>query len=90
MSDICRAKITVYLDREGINDSKYFAGTEQEVLMEAHDWTYEFACRYINKNNIDDYSTFQKINSGIKPNPMVKRILTETIFGKVDYSKIFF
>ena len=45
---------------------------------------------YFNKNNIDDYSTFQKINSGIKPNPMVKRILTETIFGKVDYSKIFF
>lgn len=44
---------------------------------------------YFNRNNIEDYNAFKKNNFQIQPNPMVKRILTETIFGKVDYSKIF-
>ena len=64
MSNIRRAKITVYLDRDGVEASKYFTGTEQEVLMEAHDWTYEFACRYINKNDIDDVAEQVKIIEG--------------------------
>jgi predicted protein tyrosine phosphatase len=44
---------------------------------------------YFNQNNIEDYSDFKKNNFQIQPNPMVKRVLTEIIFGKVDYSKVF-
>ena len=44
---------------------------------------------YFNKNLFEDYQDFQKNNSHIQPNPYVKRILTETIFGKTDYSQIF-
>ena len=38
---------------------------------------------YFNQNNKEDYQYFYKVNSQIMPNPMVKRILFETIFGKM-------
>ena len=46
---------------------------------------------YVNNNreNIFWYNRFKEENSHIQPNPMVKRILSEELFGKVDYSKIF-
>lgn len=44
---------------------------------------------YFNVNNTEDYYQFQKTNRQIQPNPMVKRILSDIIFGKKDYSKIF-
>ena len=44
---------------------------------------------YFNHNDFEHYELFKKVNMQIKPNPMVKRILHETIFGKTDYSTIF-
>ena len=48
------AKIIVELDRLGYEKSKYFIGTEDEVLMEAHDWMHSVALQFIDENNIDD------------------------------------
>ena len=44
---------------------------------------------YFNQDNYEHYERFKKVNMQIQPNPMVKRILHETIFGKIDYSTIF-
>ena len=48
------AKIIVELDRLGYEQSKYFIGTEDEVLMEAHDFMNEVALRFIDENAIED------------------------------------
>lgn len=44
---------------------------------------------YFNKDNNEAYKQFQELNHHIQPNPMVKRILNDVIFGKVDYEAIF-
>lgn len=49
-----RAKITVELDRLGYVKSKYFIGTEDEVLREAHDWMHAVALQFIEENDIED------------------------------------
>lgn len=49
-----RAKITVELDRLGYMQSKYFIGTEDEVLIEAHDWMHAIALQFIEENDIED------------------------------------
>lgn len=49
-----RAKITVELDRLGYAQSKYFIGTEDEVLTEAHDWMHAVALQFIEENDIED------------------------------------
>lgn len=48
------AKIIVELDQLGYEKSKNFIGTEDEVLMEAHDWMHSIALQFIDENNIDD------------------------------------
>lgn len=49
-----RAKIIVELDRLGYCQSKYFIGTEDEVLREAHDWMHAVALQFIEENDIED------------------------------------
>lgn len=49
-----RAKIIVELDRLGYVKSKYFIGTEDEVLREAHDWMHTVALQFIEENAIED------------------------------------
>ena len=46
---------------------------------------------YVNNNreNIFYYNLFKEQNTQIQPNPMVKRILGNELFGETDYSKIF-
>lgn len=45
---------------------------------------------YFNNSNPEDFESFKKVNSQIQPNPYVKRILNQKLFGDTDYSKIFF
>lgn len=49
-----RAKIIVELDRLGYEKSKYFYGTEDEVILEAHDWMHAVALQFIEENAIED------------------------------------
>ena len=49
-----RAKITVELDQLGYKQSKYFVGTEEEVITEAHDWMHMVAIQFIEENDIED------------------------------------
>jgi predicted protein tyrosine phosphatase len=42
-----------------------------------------------NKENYFYYNLFKEQNSHIQPNPMVKRILSNELFGNIDYSEIF-
>ena len=44
---------------------------------------------YFNENNPEDYNAFKKENAQIQPNPTVKRILMDELFGKIDYASIF-
>lgn len=47
---------------------------------------------YFNKyldNNVHDYELFFKNNSQIMPNPHVKKVLHNTLFGQPDYSNMF-
>ena len=48
------AKIIVELDRLGYEQSKYFIGTEDEVLAEAYDWMHSIALQFIDENGIED------------------------------------
>jgi hypothetical protein len=48
------AKIIVELDRLGYEQSKYFIGTEDEVLAEAYDWMHSVALQFIDENGIED------------------------------------
>lgn len=49
-----RAKIIVELDRLGYEQSKYFYGTEDEVILEAHDWMHAVALQFIEDNAIEE------------------------------------
>lgn len=49
-----RAKIIVELGQLGHVRSKYFIGTEDEVLREAHDWMHTVALQFIEENDIED------------------------------------
>lgn len=49
-----RAKIIVGLNQFGYVKSKYFIGTEDEVLREAHDWMHAVALQFIDENAIED------------------------------------
>ena len=42
-----------------------------------------------NKENYFYYNLFKEQNSHIQPNPMVKRILSNELFGEIDYGKVF-
>lgn len=46
---------------------------------------------YVNNNNENYfyYNLFKEQNSHIQPNPMVKRILSNELFGEIDYGKVF-
>ena len=54
MAFVQRAKITVILDRLGYEKSKYFIGTENDVIAEAHDWMHMVAIQFIEENDIED------------------------------------
>ena len=49
-----RAKIIVELDGLGYEESKYFIGTEEEVLAETMDWMEAVALRFIEENDIEN------------------------------------
>ena len=44
---------------------------------------------YFNENNKEDYNWFFENNKQIQPNPIVKKILNNELFGEVDYNEIF-
>ena len=48
------ATIIVTLDRLGVEEKKYFTGTEEEVYAEAHDFMNEVVMRFIFDEDIED------------------------------------
>ena len=50
------ATIIVTLDPLGVEEKKYFTGTEEEIYAEAHDFMNEVVMRFIDENAIDDPS----------------------------------
>lgn len=44
---------------------------------------------FFNNGNVEDFEYFKKMNTQIQPNPYVRRLLTEELFGKKDWGKIF-
>lgn len=48
------ATIIVNIDYLGIEEKKYFTGTEEEIYAEAHDFMNEVVMRFIDENAIDD------------------------------------
>ena len=44
---------------------------------------------YLNSDNKEDYLSFYDINSQIQPNPYVKKILSDVVFGQKNYYEIF-
>ena len=48
------ATIIVTLDLLGVEEKKYFTGTEEEIYAEAHDFMNEVVMRFIDENDIDD------------------------------------
>ena len=48
------ATIIVTLDPLGVEEKKYFTGTEEEIYAEAHDFMNEVVMRFIDENDIDD------------------------------------
>lgn len=50
------ATIIVNIDYFGIEEKKYFTGTEEEIYAEAHDFMNEVVMRFIDENAIDDPS----------------------------------
>lgn len=61
--DIHNVKITAHLTHDGVIYSweKPFTGTEQQIYVEAHDWSFMLACKYIDENGIYDEDAVQKI-----------------------------
>ena len=53
MDILYKAEIIVHLPI-GFKKIKHFIGTEEQVYKEAHDWMYEVAINYIDKNHITD------------------------------------
>ena len=48
------ATIIVTLDLLGVEEKKYFTGTEEEIYAEAHDFMNEVVMRFIDENDIYD------------------------------------
>ena len=48
------ATIIVTLDPLGVEEKKYFTGTEEEIYAEAHDFMNEVVMRFIDENAIED------------------------------------
>ena len=48
------ATIIVTLDPLGVEERKYFTGTEEEVYAEAHDFMDEVVLRFIDENAVED------------------------------------
>ena len=49
-----RATIIVTLDPLGVEEKKYFTGTEEEIYAEAHDFMNEVVMRFIDENAVED------------------------------------
>ena len=49
-----RATIIVTLDPLGIEEKKYFTGTEEEIYAEAHDFMNEVVMRFIDENDVEN------------------------------------
>ena len=49
------ATIIVTLDSLGIEEKKYFTGTEEEIYAEAHDFMNEVVMRFIDENAIEEH-----------------------------------
>ena len=76
-----RAKIIVELDRLGYVRSKYFIGTEDEVLTEAHDWMHTVALQFIEENDIEAF--VQKLESLYPSIQYVNKLTTHSWGQKV-------
>ena len=48
------ATIIVNIDHLGIEEKKYFTGTEEEIYAEAHDFMNEVVMRFIDENALED------------------------------------
>lgn len=48
------ATIIVTLDPLGIEEKKYFTGTEEEIYAEAHDFMNEVVMRFIDENAVEE------------------------------------
>ena len=48
------ATIIVTIDPLGVEEKKYFTGTEEEVYAEAHDFMNEVVMRFISDEDIED------------------------------------
>ena len=48
------ATIIVTLDPLGVEEKKYFTGTEEEIYAEAHDFMNEVVMRFIDENAVED------------------------------------
>ena len=48
------ATIIVTLDPLGVEEKKYFTGTEEEIYAEAHDFMSEVVMRFIDENAVED------------------------------------
>lgn len=48
------ATIIVTLDPLGVEEKKYFTGTEEETYAEAHDFMNEVVMRFIDENAVED------------------------------------
>ena len=48
------ATIIVNIDYLGIEEKKYFVGTEEEIYAEAHDFMNEVVMRFIDENAVED------------------------------------
>lgn len=51
---ICQAKIDVYLDHLGYAETHYVSGTEDEILLKAHELSNDLASRYIEENDVEE------------------------------------
>lgn len=49
------ATIIVTLDPLGVEEKKYFTGTEEEIYAEANDFMNEVVMRFIDENAIEDF-----------------------------------
>lgn len=48
------ATIIVTLDPLGVEEKKYFTGTEEEIYAEAHDFMNEIVMRFIDENAVEE------------------------------------
>ena len=55
------ATIIVTLDPLGVEEKKYFTGTEEEIYAEAHDFMNEVVMRFIDENDIESFGDQYRI-----------------------------